>query len=169
MTVEGSHVRALDIFPVLFVDLLREACADTGIFDAAKIDVIGQVDDDVAVNLAVVDFISQSLQLLTRADDTRTADGTNIVDIVVGLLCGRRLGVRIGDIVAQRTVAVDGTVGIDHAVRLEGEGMTVRADVLAPSTVGGTRAEQIAELARSDGGLAHHRSVVHSRRTVAYP
>ena len=86
MTVEGSHVRALDIFPVLFVDLLREACTDTGIFDAAEIDVVGQVDDDVAINLTVVDFISQSLQLLTRADDTCTADSTNIVDIVVGLL-----------------------------------------------------------------------------------
>ena len=116
MAVERTFVGTFHILAVLLVYLLGEADADTLERDACHVDVIGKVNNHVAVDFTIVDGVGEGFQLLAVAYYAGTADRADVVVIFVVGALGLALGVGVGDVATWRAVAVEGAVGIDHGV-----------------------------------------------------
>ena len=116
VAVEGTLVWALHILAVLFIYLLCEACAYALEMYSSHIDIVCQIYYDVAVDVSIVDGVSQVFQLLTV---TNHACATNRADVAyILVVCPDRLTlvVGIGYVAARSAVAVERAIGINHGM-----------------------------------------------------
>ena len=96
MSVEGSLEWNL---------LIVDTSTNTLVRDTTEIDIVGKVNNHIAVNFLIINCICQSLQLAAVTDDACTTYRADVVYILVFIALSLTLGVRVADVVAHRAIA----------------------------------------------------------------